>query len=87
MNTMKMPGFTAEASLYKPTKRYYIAASGSAAAVQVVPQQLERAAALAVPPWIERFCNTVCRNCWVFGDDRSCRICYWCLTGPVNAPL
>ena len=40
----------------------YIAASGSAAAVQVVPQQLQRAAA---PPWTQ-FCITVCRHCWFF---------------------
>jgi hypothetical protein len=35
---MKMPAFTAEASLYKPRRSYRMTAAGSASTVQVTPQ-------------------------------------------------
>ena len=38
MNTMNMPGYTAEASLYKANKHYPVVASGSASSTRVVPQ-------------------------------------------------
>lgn len=38
MNIMNMPGFTAEASLYKASKHYLVVASGTASSAQVVPQ-------------------------------------------------
>lgn len=38
MDTMKMPGFTAEVSLYKTIKYYAGGATGTFFATQVVPQ-------------------------------------------------
>lgn len=38
MNTINMPGFTAEASLYKTNKHYLVVATGTASSTQVVPQ-------------------------------------------------
>jgi hypothetical protein len=39
MNTMNIiPGFTAEASLYKTNKHYPVVATGAASSTQVVPQ-------------------------------------------------
>ena len=38
MKTMNMPGFTAEASLYKANKHYPVVATGTASSAQVVPQ-------------------------------------------------
>ena len=38
MNTLNMPGFTAEASLCKVNKRYPVVETGTASPTQVVPQ-------------------------------------------------
>lgn len=38
MNTMNMPGFTAETALYKTVKHYPVVASGAVSSNQVVPQ-------------------------------------------------
>jgi hypothetical protein len=38
MNTMSMPGFTAEASLYRTNQRYSAEATNAAASTQVEPQ-------------------------------------------------
>lgn len=39
MNTMNtIPGFTAEASLYKTNKNYTVVATGTASSIHVVPQ-------------------------------------------------
>ena len=38
MNAMNMPGFTAEASLYKTSKHFSAGATGTASSTQVVPQ-------------------------------------------------
>ena len=38
MNNMNMPGFTAEASLYKSEEQYLVVATDAAPSTQVVPQ-------------------------------------------------
>ena len=38
MNTMTMPGFTAEASLYRTNTHYPLVTTGSASSTQIVPQ-------------------------------------------------
>lgn len=44
---MNMPGFTAEASLYKTSRHFYMAATGAISSAQVMPQQAQMLAARA----------------------------------------
>ena len=67
MHTMTMPGFTAEASLYKTIQHYPGVATGAASTPQVMPQQF--------PPGLCRkaayYCNRGYPN-WCRILDRFC---------------
>ena len=64
MNTMNMPGFTAEASLYKTDEHYPVVATDAAPSTQVVPQYglCDKAA---------YYCNRGIRK-WCDIEDRIC---------------
>ncbi len=79
MNTMNMPGFTAQASLYKRRGRYGMIASGDAAlakqavAPALIIDTIGRAAR----------CVAACTACALAGggpDCWDCRICFIILT-------
>jgi hypothetical protein len=67
MNTMNvMPGFTAEASLYKAIKHYPVAVFGTASANQIVPQiplGLCTKAAYYCNRGYQKWCDIWDRNC------------------------
>ena len=63
---MKMPGFTAEVSIYEPTRHYRMIAAGSSASSAAV--------AAAVLPQLHRCCNaTECWYCW-FKEEKLVNI-------------
>ena len=72
---MNMPGFSAQASLYK-TQRYYAASSGTVANGTIVPQRI--APALANNP-IWDYCSLACAYCRYTGWYYCwpCYICEW----------
>lgn len=66
MNIMNMPGFTAEASLYKTNERYPVEATNAASSTQVVPQfplGLCTKAAYYCDRGYEKWCKIFDRNC------------------------
>jgi hypothetical protein len=68
MNTMKMPGFTAEASLYRTNQRYSAEATNAAPSTQVVPQySLCDKAVYYCNRGIKKWCDIEDRVC--FPDD------------------
>jgi hypothetical protein len=66
MNSINMPGFTAEASLYKTNQYYPVATTGAASTTQVVPQF---PSGLCTKAWYycnlgyEKWCDIFDRNC------------------------
>jgi hypothetical protein len=62
---MKMPGFSAEASLFKSTKHYTVVAIGTASSNQIVPQQtgLCNKAAYYCNRGYENWCRILERYC------------------------
>lgn len=67
MNTMNMPGFTAEASLYKTYEHYPVVATDVASSTQVVPQiplGLCNKAAYYCNRGYERWCDVLDRFCF-----------------------
>jgi hypothetical protein len=77
MNTMNMPGFTAEASLYRPTQSYRAGASGipSALSSLVMPQAL-RGGSFGSARMIHWDCN-IFGDCCATTEHASC-----CCFGP-----
>lgn len=68
MNTVNLPGFTAEASLYRTTQRYSAEATNAAASTQVVPQySLCDKAVYYCNRGIQKWCDIEDRVC--FPDD------------------
>jgi hypothetical protein len=68
MKTMNMPGFTAEASLYKTDEQYLVAATDPAPSNQVVPQYgLCDKASYYCNRGSGKWCGILDRFC--FGDD------------------
>lgn len=68
----KIPGFAAEASLYKSSRHYYIAAADTSSSNQVIPQ-------LRCPP--QGLCAKASRCCRR-GDEPCCDIldrCFDCI--------
>lgn len=66
MNIINMPGFTAEASLYKTNKHYPVVATGTAFSTQVVPQ-----IPLGLCTKAAYYCNRGYEN-WCDIEDRFC---------------
>jgi hypothetical protein len=62
---MNMPGFTAEASLYRPSELYSMRTTDANPTGQVVPQ-------------LAGFCHTMCRICTLTGALGPCTICALC---------
>lgn len=64
MNTVNIPGFTAEASLYKTDKHYSVVATDAAPSAQVVPQySLCDKASYYCNRGIEKWCKILDRYC------------------------
>jgi hypothetical protein len=68
---MNMPGFTAEASLYRTSELYPMRSMDAISTGQVVPQQLS---GLAVPD----LCNLSCRCCGLTHNRACCLACFFC---------
>jgi hypothetical protein len=65
MNSMNtMPGFTAEASLYKTNEHFYAAATGTVSSTQIVPQYglCDKALYYCNRGYV-RWCNTFDKFC------------------------
>lgn len=73
MSTVNMPGFVADASLYRTSQNYYAPGIGSAGSSQVIPQQL----AVKNDPTL--FCLAVCLCCGSSGHVWCCYKCDVCL--------
>jgi hypothetical protein len=68
---MKMPGFTAEESLYKTSSHYRAMGIESADPSHVIPQLRMGDSA--------RYCLAVCLCCWGFDHPYCCYRCEKCL--------
>ncbi len=79
---MSIPGFTADASLYRTSGHYHMTIMGVTSLTQVLPQQIQPdITPLISPDGVNPACVIPCGACIAFRHIPSCILCARCIRG------